>query len=1203
MYLYFMKLSGLFILLLLHTSVFSQNTRKIVNQNASMHYFIENKGQWDEQILFKSSFKGGNLWVQKSKLFFHLKDFAALHENHAGKICDTCVNKQYALHVNFKNCNEPTKILKNNPTEEYYNFYLGNDSTKWTKEVRGFQQVTLSNLYNGIDLRLIQEDEVTKYEYIVAPNFSPSQISLEVAGAKKLYLGRTGELIINTPLGNIQEKKPFAYQLIKSVKKEIPCEFIIKDSTIFYKLGKYDPTIELVIDPILVFATYSGSVTDNFGMTATYGYDGSAYSGGTIFGNSYPTPDKGVYNAKSNFTFSSNYSQAVASDIFISKYTPDGTKMIWTNFIGGGNDFEGAETVHSLICDKENNLYAFGATSSLNFPTTQNAFQKNHNGGSSFNASFNGAYFGNNGSDIVTFQLSSDGINLKASSYLGGKGNDGINSNIYGVNNNYNGFIYYDSLTGNYGDQFRGEIMLDSLKNVYISTSTRSIDFPMVKSISTTLKGQQDGLIIKMDNSLENILFSTYIGGSNNDALYSIKIDSSYNIVYCGGTSSTDFPITSNAYQQTFGGGKADGVIGKINQKNYNLVASTYLGLNLFDQCYFVESDENNEIYIIGHSVGGNFPVINSIYQIPNSTQIIVKMDSLLTTIIKSTKYGSGNPNKKDISPSAMLVDVCKNIYVSGWGANIIQTSEKLSNMPISTNAFLSTPPNGFDFHLFAINREFENMIYGSYLGGDKADEHVDGGTSRFDKNGVIYQSICGGCGGHSDFPTSPNAWSNNNLSLNCNNIVLKFDFEILANPRISFTSDTVCTENKITLINNSSGYDQFYWEDLNSKEIDSTHDTLIKYYNTPGNYQINLYVKNKVCNRNELSVANLTILPNDVSIPPLPTYTYCKPNKIDTLLLKTNGKGTFFNWSLNKDFNPLINTNTSDSTFIYTFLKSEVLYYKIENEYCYKIDSLKTDIQNASLLVNDKPFYCQFKKDTITAMILNTDEKFNFKWISPYSYTNSQKNDSIFFTPDKNNEVIVLAEGENGCKLSDTVSIKIFSTNFNDIKLMATPKTILKGEKTIIEEVSNKYNYSWYTENDSILGNSNPMTVKPNKSTYYTLKINQDACTIFDTVMVHVIEDWECEFPYIFVPNAFSPNNDGENDTLYVRGRPAYQIEFRVYNRWGENVFYSNDLNHGWDGTYKGEKLPPDVYDYYLIVQCIDENKKQIQGNITLLK
>ena len=146
-------------------------------------------------------------------------------------------------------------------------------------------------------------------------------------------------------------------------------------------------------------------------------------------------------------------------------------------------------------------------------------------------------------------------------------------------------------------------------------------------------------------------------------------------------------------------------------------------------------------------------------------------------------------------------------MYISGWGANILQGTP-LSGMPISSNAFQATPPNGYDFYLIVIAREFTGLLYGSYLGGNQANEHDDGGTSRFDKNGVVYQSVCGGCGGHSDFPTTPGAWSNNNLSSNCNNIVFKFDFQLI--PNAEFTADQTlgCASFTVTLDNFSTTSD-----------------------------------------------------------------------------------------------------------------------------------------------------------------------------------------------------------------------------------------------------------------------------------------------------------------------------------------------------------------------------------------------------------
>src|SRR5690606_18607369 len=138
------------------------------------------------------------------------------------------------------------------------------------------------------------------------------------------------------------------------------------------------------------------------------------------------------------------------------------------------------------------------------------------------------------------------------------------------------------------------------------------------------------------------------------------------------------------------------------------------------------------------------------------------------------------------------LVDICGNIYVSGWGANILQ-STPMGNMPVTPDAFQATSPNGFDFYLFVLERSMNNLLYGSYIGGAISSEHVDGGTSRFDKNGVVYQSVCGGCGANDDFPITPGAWSNQNPSPNCNNLVFKFDFQIIPSAQFSVNSNAGC--------------------------------------------------------------------------------------------------------------------------------------------------------------------------------------------------------------------------------------------------------------------------------------------------------------------------------------------------------------------------------------------------------------------------
>jgi hypothetical protein len=137
---------------------------------------------------------------------------------------------------------------------------------------------------------------------MVTPNIDAAQVVLNYAGQEKLSIDKKGNLLVKTPLGNIMEQKPYSYQVVNGKIIEVPCEFVLNGNNVTFKLGQYNKNAILIIDPVLVFATYSGSITDNFGMTATYGFDGTAYSAGTVFGNAYPTPDNGVFDPNSNFT-------------------------------------------------------------------------------------------------------------------------------------------------------------------------------------------------------------------------------------------------------------------------------------------------------------------------------------------------------------------------------------------------------------------------------------------------------------------------------------------------------------------------------------------------------------------------------------------------------------------------------------------------------------------------------------------------------------------------------------------------------------------------------------------------------------------------------------------------------------------------------------------------------------------------------------
>lgn len=1189
----------LLVLILLNGFVLTFFGQEIEHNHSIHHAFIENKGQWNPNILFKTHFQGGNLWVQQGKLLFHLQDYSAYQKAHGNAAVVENPNsfKQDVVHLNFAGSNLITNITKGKPTEAYYNYFIGNDKSKWTSDVHGYYEATLHEIYNGIDLKLIEEEEQLKYEFHVSPRTDPKLIKLDYAGHKKISIDKEGNLLIGTKLGNIKENKPYAYQIINGKIKSINCAFEIKNEKVSFKLGNYDKDILLVIDPELVFATYSGSVTDNFGMTATYGHDGTAYSGGTIYGNSYPTPDGGVYNDTSSFSVP-NVNDNVTTDVFISKYTADGTNMIWTSFIGGGNDQIGTETVHSLICDKQNNIYLYGVTSSPDFPI-QDGYQDVHRGGSILTVSYNGVNFDAAGTDIFVAKFSSNGHTLMGSTFMGGSKNDGVNYNISGGNYAPNN---YDSLSTNYGDQFRGEIMLDTAENCIVASCSRSVDFPTLNPIQAANGGMQDGVIFKLSNDLSTLMFSTYIGGTNNDACYSVKVDSSYNIVFAGGTNSTNLPGTSGAWKSAHSGGKADGFVGKLNPTGTTLQRISYVGTSNYDQVFFVEIDRHNNVFLLGQSRGGTFPVVNATYSNPSSGQFIAKLSPDLSTLMNSTVFGNGN-SLLNISPAAFLVDNCGNIYVSGWGANILQTSvpvPPLTGMPVTSNAFRSTPPNGFDFHLMVINRTFSTLLYGSYIGGNQAKEHVDGGTSRFDKNGVVYQSVCGGCGGVSDFPTSTNAWSGQNRSSNCNNLVFKFDFDIT--PKAQFTADQTsgCAALEITFANTSTTTDSYLW-DFGDGNVDSTTFNPTITYENPGQYVVHLYVTDSICQITDTAQITINVF-DSLLVDAGPDIQMCAPTQI-VLTGNTFGTGDQYTWSSNNNFTDQLNDNLSDSTLTITPTGSTVYYFQSNNPFCAEYDSVIVTFTSSSLILSGDTAICAGDQTLITVTNVNPAINFTYVWSPASIIVNQPSATTVNVKPLTTQYVYITATASNGCLIKDSVLINV--SNLGNIAVQASSNSYLVTHGTTVTLTgipATGYAYSWSPAGSVNNPTSSQTNATVEQTTTYLFTVSDGFCAKSDTVQVKVLET-VCADPFVFIPNAFSPNKDGDNDVLYVRGIVIEKMLFRVFDRWGEMVFESTSPSSGWDGVFKGKQCDPDVYDYYLEATCVGGQEALIKGNITLLK
>ena len=764
--------------------------------------FIQNKNQWDKSVRYRANLPGGHLYLQSQGFLYNFYDNSALAHQHANAQAQNEPGsnqiKGHAYAVTFLGATASPGLDGKNATPTLRNYFIGDNPAKWASGVKAYEEVNYQNLYPGISMQIYEKEEHLKYDFTVQPHTDPSIIRMQYKGADQLTLVY-GDLHIKTSVSEVIEKKPVAYQEINAAIVPVPCQFKLEQNVVSFVFPEgYDAAQPLTIDPTLLFSTFSGSEADNWGFTATYDNVGNMYSGGIVLGIGFPTTlgqwqgdiePIGVADGNGGFD------SYTAWDIGILKYNPNASgssALLYATYLGGNR----TEIPSSLVVNSKNELLILGATSSSNYPTTTGAEDRTFNnpnstGSAGWISPLHGILF-SQGSDLFISRLSADGASVLASTFLGGTGNDGIFSE-------YPSFRQpVHALDKNYGDQFRADIITDAADNVYIVSSTQSANFPVTNGFQQTFGGgTNDAIVAKLTTGLA-LEWCSFLGGGGADAAYSIQLDSKNNIFIAGGTTSSGLPGTTGAYQATFQGGRADGFVAKINNNGTTLERLSYIGTDQYDQTYFVQLDQNDDVYLLGQSLG-QYPVSENVYTNANGKQFIHKLSNDLNTSIFSTIFGNTNATASspaNISPTAFLVDNCSRIYVAGWGggANEGYDNGTTNNMPVTNDAYQSTT-DGRDFYLMLLSQDAQNLEYATYFGGtqneNSSGEHVDGGTSRFDKRGFVYQAVCGGCGGSSNFPTTPSAWSRINQASNCNNAAFKFDVNVPI--AVAGNDETIC--------------------------------------------------------------------------------------------------------------------------------------------------------------------------------------------------------------------------------------------------------------------------------------------------------------------------------------------------------------------------------------------------------------------------
>ncbi|MGE5458438.1 MAG: SBBP repeat-containing protein, partial [Methanococcaceae archaeon] len=694
-----MKLSILFLLFTLPvfaTSITDKNENSQGNSSrTNKNFFIENRGQWPSEVKYLARVGGMNAWITSTGVVYdYFQIIKNDNKNETSKIIpgkkeeferENTTVKGHVVKMQLLDANTMAVNQGNDKKECYYNYFIGNDQSKWASFVPLYGDIAINEIYKDINVKYYFDGNNIRYDYVVKPGADLSLIKLKFEGQYSFRINDSGELILITSLGEVTNGKLYSYQNIGGANEEVFSRFVQNpDGTISFDVPDYNKEEELIIDP-LIYSTFIGGDWDDLGLSIKVNSANNAFITGNTLGAGYPvTP--GAYDYFDNGGW----------DCFVTKFNSTGTDLVYSTFIGGGYH----ELNQSITLDANGNVFISGKTESTNYPTSSGAFQTYNHGGS----------------DIFVSKFNSSGSSLIYSTLIGGTGNDDGNS-----------------------------IALDAEGNAYITGRTSSLNYPVTSGVfqSNIGGGGADGFVTKLNFQGTGLVFSTYLGGDNYEALKNIAVDPQGNAYITGNTSSANFPITAGAFQ-TIKNGSECGIVCKLNPSGTNLVYSTFLGGSSYSQGKAITVDNLGFAFLTGMTNSSDFPVTNGAFQTiykGNYDVFITKLNLTGNSLVYSTFIGGSNND----TPYSIVIDTSGNAYISGETNSV--------NFPIVPGSYQTFNNGNNDAFITKLNPTGNSLMYSSYLGGLSNDQ---GRGTAIDNS---FNSYILGYTNSTNYPVTPGAF------------------------------------------------------------------------------------------------------------------------------------------------------------------------------------------------------------------------------------------------------------------------------------------------------------------------------------------------------------------------------------------------------------------------------------------------------------
>jgi hypothetical protein len=680
---------------------------------------VPNNGQWAKQVKYAVDLPSGRLFLENNCFTYSLVAPSA----HGSEMeASRTPMAGHAFRVTMVGAAAVPALMGEERQAAFHNYFLGKDPTKWAAKVPLYAAVRYHEAYPGIDVRWHQQagSGQLEYDFELVPGAKPSAIRLRYDGLDGLAITPEGHLQLRTSVGELREQAPAAWQLSAAgARRAVPCRFVLRGHEISFALGAgYDPTQRLVIDPVLVFASYSGSPIGMSANTAASDAQGNMYTGGYLFGGQYPVT-LGVI--KTTF-FNGNMG--------IAKFSANGSTLLYATYLGG-NGTGGSSFGEDYPLDMEVNaageLLILGSTGASDYPTTSGAFDRQlGNGGSGGFAA----------RDLVITRFNATGTAILASTFLGGSGEEA------GAVSSVPGSLTVDPATG----------------DVLVASTTQSTDYPVLSAAQSVKNTGYEGVLTRFNPGLTALRWSTYLGGSNDDRALDVKVAASGDVYVCGGTTSTNLPLGTPGLMPVAPVG-SNGFVLRYSAAGLRL-GGTYLGTTATDVARFLDLDASGQV-LVGGASNGAYPRTAGTYGavVPGSTGFFVHaLNPALSATVFSTQVSV-------VAAGALLMsnvltgfgrDNCGRLYFSTYGGNLPSPG-----CPRTPDAFSSQPRS---LYLAVLAENATTLLYGTYVGEANLSVGTSMGThthfaasNQVSRVGVLYHLTCNN---GQTFGTTPGAFS-----------------------------------------------------------------------------------------------------------------------------------------------------------------------------------------------------------------------------------------------------------------------------------------------------------------------------------------------------------------------------------------------------------------------------------------------------------